>query len=169
MTKAKIAYNAQLPSDAELNRLFADVKTLHKFKVIDSAMRAGGKVVQKRARQLMPVSSPEDRFKRWKDGRIDTRREGEKSLKMSVVQRVDKLNWGASAIIGPKYPEGQKIYLMMEHKQDTRDVIAWDKGYVDFVIKKRNKLTQAFEEKKQAALAAAKVEAQKRIKDLMSV
>jgi len=166
---AKIKYNAKLPSDAKLDRIFANVKTLHNYKVMDSAMRAGGKVVQQRARQLMPKSERADTQKRWKDGRIDTRREGEKSLKMSVTQRVDKLNWGASAIIGPKYPDGQKIYFMMQHEKDTRDVVAWDKGYATTILKERNRLTQAFEEKKQAALAAAKVEAQKRIKDLMSV
>lgn len=166
---AKIAFRATLPSDAELNRLFADTPTLHKYGVMDKAMRAGGKVVQARARELMPTSDPEDRAKRWKDGKRDENRDGEKSLKMSITQRVDKHNWGASAIIGPKYPEGQKIYLMMEHKQDTRKVNAWGRGEVKTILKERNKLTQAYEEKKQAALTAAKKEALKQLKELLSI
>lgn len=166
---AKIAYNTKLPTDAELNRIFADIKTLHKYGVMDKSTRAGAKVVQGRARELMPASSPEDRFKRWKDGQRDTSREGEKSLKMTITQRVDKLDWGASAIIGPKYPDGQKIYLMMEHKEESRDVIAWDKGYAESILKERNKLTQAYEEKKAEALSAVKKEAQKQLSQLMSV
>lgn len=169
MAKAKIAFNAKLPTDAEASRLFADVPHLHKFKVMDKATRAGGKVIQKRARALMPVSSPEDRFKRWKDGQVDLSREGEKSLKMSITQRVDKLNWGAAALIGPKYPEGQKVYLAVEHKQDTRDVHAWDKGYVETILKHRNKLVQAYEEQKSQALLAVKREAQRQLKELFSV
>jgi hypothetical protein len=161
---ARFDIKIQLPSDADMKRMFDAVPALERYRVADQVVAAGARPITRRARQLMPRSKASDRAKWSKE-----RREGKgrwagldktalwKTVKL-VVRKGER--GGAVAVTGPEFTgsggAGQKVYLVAEHKQRGRRMIFWGRDGGRTKLKVRNVMVQAAGETKGEQLTAMK-------------
>ena len=147
----------KLPSDAEIKRMFDAVPALERYKVADAVVRAGVKPITDRARQLVPRGTAADRAKQSGKQRSASHVPLWKTVKAVVRTKRDA---GAVAVTGPEFTgsagAGQKIYLIAEHKSDTRRVFYWGKDQGRTVQKIRNIMVQAAEETRSQQLSIMK-------------
>lgn len=154
MSKTSLVIN--MPRDAEINAMFDAVPILERHKVPQRVLRAGAMVVKKRAVQLTPRGTEEDRNKRSARQRAAADWETRLYTTIGYVVRGGKRRRGGGvAVIGPTWPKGNKAYFFTSPK-GTRAQWFWGR-YIGIVNAKRNWLVQAFDETRQAQLAAMKV------------
>lgn len=156
---ARMDIKIQLPTDAELGRMFDAVPALERHQVGDKVVRAGAKPITKRAQSLIPRSKAADTDKRSKEQKAAA--DWTKPLWKTVKLAVRKYgNGGALAVTGPEYTgktgAGQKIYLIAEHKQKGRRMFFWGKDGGRTKIKIRNVIVQAADESRPESLTAMK-------------
>lgn len=156
-----------LPSDADLRKMFDAVPKLEKHQVADQVVRAGIRPITARARQLVPRSKASDRAKRSKKQRREN--PGLDSPLWKTIKHVVRTGRNAAAVAisgaehtGVKGP-GQKIYLIAEHKQNGRKVFYWGADAFQVKLKIRNVMVQAAEETRPAQLAAMKAKLRERL------
>lgn len=162
MARNGIDIRMNLPTDAELSKMFDAVPILERHRVSDRVVRAGGNVIAKRARQLAPQSAKTGSTKKWSkkmfiDGGTGgtARKKGEKPLWKTIKLIVRKgRNAGAISVVGPEWPEGNKAYFNTSPK--GRKQVLWGKRTGKVVAQIRNWIVQAFDETKTQQLAAMK-------------
>lgn len=148
----KLDVKHNLPTDAELKAMFDAVPILERHKVADKTVRAGAKVVIKRARQVAPRSTKEDREKRSAKQRSEA--EWNYPLWKTIKQVVRKYSHNASAIIGPEWPRGNKAYF--NTSPGGRKKVLWGKVTGEIIPAIRNWIVQAFDETRNQQLAVMK-------------
>lgn len=147
-----------LPSDAELEKMFNAVPQLERMGVADKAVRAGGRPIVKRARQLAPRSSRTGTSKkRSKNQR--TAADWDYPLWKTIKQVVRKYNTNAASVIGPEWPKGNKAYFNTSPK--GRRKFLWGRDTGEVVPQIRNWIVQAFDETRTEQLNAMKVSMKK--------
>lgn len=156
----KLDIKMNLPTDADLERMFDMVSKLEKYKVTDKVVEAGTAVVVKRARELAPRSTPQDRAKRSENQRNGKTKSGDKidwnyPLWKTIKRVIRKYNgrYGIG-IVGPEWPKGNKAYFNTSPK--GRKQVLWGKVTGRTVAQIRNWIVQAFDETKPAQLSAMK-------------
>lgn len=147
-----IKVNLNLPSDADMKRMFDAVPQLRKHDVMRAATKAGGKVIEKRARELTPRGKQSDRDKRSakQKAAADWNTPLWKTIKM-----VSKLyERAAVAVIGPAWPTGNKAYFFTS--TNGRRVFYWGRNMGRVATQVRNWIVQAADETKGEQLSAMK-------------
>lgn len=163
---ASFSMKVDFPTDAELDRMFDVVGAMHRYGAADKVVKAMGKIVLERAKQLVPRSKKNpkgDPTKKW--SQKYAHRVGEmplwQSLKL-VVRRTSKLSY---ALVGPMWREGSKAYFNMAYRKGSREVYLWGKAAGRSVQATRNWILQACDETKPQQIDAAKTELRKFLKD----
>lgn len=161
----KLDIRLDLPTDAELGRMFDAVPMLERHQVSHHVVRAGAQPILKRARQLAPRSTEEMRNKRSKNQRGGVDPAGKKiagtadwdyPLWKTIKMVVRKGRQAAGiAIIGPEWPKGNKAYFNTSPK--GRRQVLWGKVTGRVIPQIRNWIVQALDETKPQQLAAMKV------------
>jgi hypothetical protein len=156
----KLDVKINLPSDAELKRMFDAVPVLERYSVSDKVVRAGAKHIVNRARQLAPRSTQVDREKRSKSQRAsaDWNYPLWKTIKLVVRKYARAAGVG---VVGPEWPKGNKAYFNTSPR--GRQQVLWGKRTGRTIPQIRNWIVQAFDETKQKQLASMK----SKLKELM--
>lgn len=152
MARNGIDISHNLPSDAELDRMFNAVPILDRHKVADKVLRAGAKPIVKRAQQLAPRSTQEDRDKRTDAQRSSA--DWDYPLWKTIKHVVRKYRTGGFAAIGPEWPKGNKAYFNTSPK--GRKQVLWGRVTGRVIPQVRNWIVQAFDETKSQQLGAIK-------------
>lgn len=153
----------QLPTDAELNKMFNAVPALERHQVMDKVLTAGSRPVVRRARQLAPRSSPEDRAKR--SSSQQTQQSGidwNYPLWKTIGRVVRKYSHRGVAVIGPKSPRGNKVFFNVSPK--GRRQVLWGNRTGRVLPAIRNFIAQAFDETKTEQLQVMKT----KLKEVMA-
>jgi hypothetical protein len=131
---ARIEFKVKFPSDAELDRLFATVPVLERYKVLDKAARASAKVVAARAKVNAPRSSKTGTTEKWSRAMTTTgtpknktpRSRTEKPLWQTVGVTIKKYENTVWAGVGPTWPSGNKVFYNSAHlKGGERVEVQW--------------------------------------------
>lgn len=168
---ATMKIKLELPSDAEMKRMFDAIPALERHDAADKITRSAGMLVKKRLSQLIPRSSKSDIEKQSTEGK---KLDG-KSLK-TTPRRLFRKNSkaGGVSVVGPEYTgktgAGQKIFLIAKWKTESRHAEFWGHPGQTYtrrgapykaphgkvLQRSRNLVTQAFDETKQQQLSAMK-------------
>jgi len=154
MAKNALSIKMKLPTDKELVTMFGNVDTLQRYKALDNATRAAGKVVEKRARALSPRSKESDRKKRSAKQRASADWESV-PLHTTIKSVVRGYEVRSTTFIGPTFPHGNKAYFNQPTERQRKHVL-WGKDTGRMYIAARNWMVQAFEETKEQQLSAMK-------------
>lgn len=167
----RVDIKMDIPSDAELKRMFDAVPLLHRHQVFDKTLRAGSRPVVTRAKQLAPRSSATGTTDKWSakmlvDGGTGgtPRSKGETPLWKTIAQVVRKYTTAGVAVVGPKWPEGNKAYFNTGPNGRRQFFWGTDTGLV--VAQIRNWIVQAFDETKAAQLSAMKKKLQQLMREI---
>lgn len=158
----KLSVDVKLPTDAELERIFNAVPILERYKVGDKVTRAGAAVVVRRARQLAPRSTPEDRAKRSASQRKAA--DWDTPLWKTIAFVVRGYRRGATAVIGPRWPVGNKAYF--NTSPSGRRQVLWGVRTGRTIAQIRNWIVQAFDETRSEQLAAMKTKLTQLMNDI---
>lgn len=168
MAKNRVDVRIDMPSDAELSRMFDAVPLLDRHQVFDKVLRAGARPVVTRAKQLAPRSSKTGSKDKWSkkmlvDGGAGgtPRGKAETPLWKTIALVVRKYMKGGVSVVGPKWPEGNKAYF--NTGPSGRRQFLWGRNTGVVVAQIRNWIVQAFEETKPLQLSAMK----KKLRQLM--
>jgi hypothetical protein len=160
MAKNGIDMRLNLPSDADLKRMFDAVPILQRHKVADQTVRAGARPIVTKARQLAPRGDRTGTSKKRSKSQ-QAKANWNIPLWKTISMVVRKYAVNASAIVGPKWPEGNKAYF--NTGPGGRRQVLWGKVTGVTVPQIRNWIVQAFDETKPQQLSAMK----KKLKQLM--
>lgn len=144
---------SKLPSDAQLRAMFDAVPILERHQVADKTVRAGAKPVVTRARQLSPRSSKTGSAKKRSKAQ-QASADWNTPLYKTIKQVVRKYSANAFAVVGPKWPEGNKAYF--NTSPGGRKQVLWGKPTGKTIAAIRNWIVQAFDETKPQQLSAMK-------------
>jgi hypothetical protein len=166
-----VDFKMSFPTDEQLNKMFDAVPKLEQYKVLDKTVDAAAAVVVKRAQSLAPRSKDSDRKKRSKSQRDNA--DWNYPLWKTIGKVIRKYaNRYGLAVIGPKWPKGNKAYFNTSPKGNAGH--RWGKAgqqyqrtrngktetYTAMPAKPRaqirNWIVQAFDETKPQQLAAMK-------------
>lgn len=148
-----------MPTDAELKQMFDMVPKLNHYKVSDQVLRAGSMPIVRKAREKAPrgdipkagqkVGSSKKRSKKQRgEAKWDT------PLHTTIDHVVRKYQAGGVAVIGPRWPEGNKAYFNTSPK--GRREFLWGMMTGRVVPQIRNWIVQAFDETQPEQLSAMK-------------
>jgi hypothetical protein len=156
------------PTDAEIEKMFNAVPILERYVVQSATVRAGGRIVTKRARQLAPRSSNTGSKDKWSKSMYtgsesrSARKVSEVPLWKTVKQVVRKGRYSSLAVIGPEWPKGNKAHF--NTSPSGRRQVLWGTHTGKIVPQIRNWIVQAFDETRPQQLAAMK----RKLKQLMA-
>lgn len=153
-----------LPSDAELVRMFNAVPQLERHDVMGATTAAGAKVVSAKARELAPRSTERDRNKRSAKQKASANWNTQLHTTIAVVTR--RGNTRAFSIVGPKHPDGNKVWFNFSRK-GSRKHILWGRDTGRVYTNKTNFIKRAFDETRDAQLAAMKAALTKKVADMV--
>lgn len=148
----KLEVRINLPTDAELDKMFNAVPMLDRFKVGDQVIRAGTDPIVKRARELAPRDRSGHGKKRSKNQRAAAN--WEYPLWKTIKRVVRKYQKGTTGVVGPEWPLGNKAYF--DTSPNGRRVFYWGKATGKVKAQVRNWIVQAFDETKTQQLAVMK-------------
>jgi hypothetical protein len=153
MAKSGLDMKLDLPSDADMKRMFDAVPILTRHKVSDQTVRAGCKPIVTKARQLAPRGD--------KTGTSEKRSKAQQAkanwnvpLWKTIALVVRKYSANAAGIVGPKWPDGNKAYF--NTSPSGRKQVLWGKVTGVTVPQVRNWIVKAFDETKPQQLSAMK-------------
>lgn len=111
-----ITFKTNFASDAQIATMFGTVGAFERHKVGDRVVTAGSTVVLKRAKELAPRDIKNNAKKRSENQKNSVSKSGVKinwdiQLRTTMALKVVKTDMGAYAIVGPKYPDGNKAYF----------------------------------------------------------
>ena len=139
--QARTGISHNLPSDAQLRKMFDAIPILERHEVATKTLRAGVTPIMRQAKQLIPVGNDSDRDRRLEKQRGEA--DWETHLRDTIKTAVRKGNagnrGGAVGVVGPKYEPsgggggkkalqagpGGKIYLIGTWKKGTRIRKLW--------------------------------------------
>lgn len=168
MSKNGADVKMNLPTDAELVRMFDMVPHLERGKVIDTVVKAGCEPIVKRARDLAPRSTGKSKRSKSQAAKADWAYPLWKTIKR-VIRKYD--NRYGLGVIGPEWPKGNKAYFNTSPKGRKRKL--WGKdpdpngGLSAVAPQVRNWIVQAFDETKSEQTSAMKDELTKQIDKMM--
>lgn len=179
---AGISFKMDFPTDAELNRMFDAIPKLEKFGVLDKAIRPAAKIVAKRAGQLAPPEKPRSEKEKNKRS-ISQRSEANWNIPLrstiGLVVRKYQNRYGM-AVIGPKWPQGNKAYFNTSPKGNKGHLWGYagqsyprrdGKVHIAAAAKPRAQIrdwiVQAFDETRPQQLASIKEELTKLTNQMM--
>jgi hypothetical protein len=139
-----------LPTDAEIERMFDMAGKLDRYKVADQVVRAAAQPVLQRARELCPRQTGRDKRSLKQRGEARWNIPLWKTIKMVVR----KYSYSSMSVIGPEWPTGNKAYFNTSPK--GRVQVLWGKRTGKIVAQIRNWIVQAFDETKPAQTEAIK-------------
>ena len=148
----KLDIRHNLPTDNELGRMFNAVPILDRHKVADKVLTAGAQPIVKRARQLAPRSSQEDRDKRSAKQRASG--DWDYPLWKTIKRVIRKYRTGGYAAVGPEWPKGNKAYF--NTSPSGRREYFWGKASGRTRVTVRNWIVQAFDETRSDQLGSMK-------------
>lgn len=153
----RIDIKHNLPSDQGLARMFDAVPQLRKHDVMNAVLRSGSKVVVDRAKKEAPRGRPEDRRKRSKSQRAQYDWENPPLWRTvtRVIRGGKRAKRSAIAIIGPRFPDGNKAYFNQPRAKKRRHVL-WGRDVGRTYIVARNWLAIAFDSTRAQQLSAMK-------------
>jgi hypothetical protein len=169
----KLDIKIKMPSDAEINKMFNAVPILERHRVADQVVRAGSRAVVRKARALAPRSTTSGSVSKWSQKMYETggtgdkgtpRKKGEIPLWKTIAVVVRKYHTNGTAIVGPKYNEGNKAYF--NTGPSGRKQVLWGRVTGKTVPQLRNWIVQAFDETKSEQLAAMKKKLQQKMKEI---
>lgn len=167
----KLDIRIDMPTDAELERMFHAVSVLDRYQVFDKTLRAGSRPVVARARQLAPRSSATGTTDKWSrkmlvDGGTGgaPRSRGETPLWKTIALVIRKYTRAGVSVVGPKWPEGNKAYFNTGPSGRRQFFWGDDTGLV--VAQIRNWIVQAFDETRALQLAAMKKKLQQLMREI---
>ena len=105
----KLDLKIEFPSDAELKKMFDAVPRLQRYNVSDKAVNAAARIVARRAKQLAPRQTAQQRKKRSAKQAKEANWNIPLYQTIAVVVRKYAIN--AAGIVGPKWPDGNKAYF----------------------------------------------------------
>ena len=158
----KLDIRHNLPTDNELGRIFNAVPILERHKVADKVLTAGAQPIVKRARQLAPRSSQEDRDKRSAKQRASG--DWDYPLWKTIKRVIRKYRTGGYAVIGPEWPKGNKAYF--NTSPSGRRQVLWGRPTGRTVAAVRNWIAQAFDETRGAQLTQMKAKLKSLMQDI---
>jgi len=119
-------------SSDRLNKLLGTVPDEVAFAVYDKALPAAGRVVQKRAKENAPRSA-----RNAKGGREKMSKKSQAAwtsipladlIIVKIIGKGKKAGAPPMALVGPKYPEGNKGNFVHPMKQTTKRQVLWGKA-----------------------------------------
>lgn len=168
----KLDVKINLPSDAELKRMFDAVPILERYGVSDKVVRAGAKPIVDRARKLAPRSASTGSTELWSkkmfvDGGTGgtPRSRNEKPLWKTIKLVVRKYSRAAAiSVIGPEWPDGNKVFFNVSN--GGRKQVLWGKRTGRTIPAIRNWIVQAFDETKTQQLSLMKAKLRSLMDDI---
>ena len=160
----KLDIKINLPTDAELDRMFDMVPKLERYKVGDEVIKAGTAPIVKRARELAPRSSKTGTAKKRSRKQINAAN-WNIPLWKTIKRVVRKYQKGTLGVVGPEWPSGNKAYFNTSPK--GRRQVLWGKATGKIVAQIRNWIVQAFDETKAEQLAAMKSKLKEKVDQMM--
>ena len=158
----KLDLKIEFPSDAELKKMFDAVPRLQRYNVSDKAVNAAARIVARRAKQLAPRQTAQQRKKRSAKQAKEANWNIPLYQTIAVVVRKYAIN--AAGIVGPKWPDGNKAYF--NTGPGGRRQVLWGKHTGVVVPQIRNWIVKAFDETKTQQLEAMKKSLKKSMKEL---
>lgn len=136
--------------DAALEQLPVKVQ----LAALESGVRPAAKVLQQRVKELTPRSRTSGSSRLWSK-KTKAARSGEPELRATVATKVLKpKNNIASALVGFRWPTGNKAHFVLPMKKSTRKVVLWGRVTGREVAKHNDWLRQAFDETRQKQISA---------------
>lgn len=148
----KVDLTHNLPSDAELARMFDAVPILKRHAVADQTVRAGTAPIVRRARQLAPRGNNRDRSLRSAKQKAEA--DWDYPLWKTIKRVVRKYAANALGVVGPEWPKGNKAYF--NTSPGGRRQVLWGRHTGKIIPQIRNWIVQAFDETRPQQLAAMK-------------
>jgi hypothetical protein len=160
----KLDIKTNMPTDAELDRMFDAVDKLERYAVGDAVIKAGVEPIVKRARELAPRSSKTGTAKKRSRTQINAAN-WNIPLWKTIKRVVRKYQKGTIGVVGPEWPAGNKAYFNTSPK--GRRQVLWGKVTGKVVAQIRNWIVQAFDETKPEQLEAMKAKLKEKIDQMM--
>ena len=148
----KLDIKIDMPTDAELERMFDAVPKLERYRVGDQVVRAGTAPIVKRARELAPRGNAVDRKKRAKTQRGAAN--WDIPLWKTIKRVIRKYQKGTLGVVGPEWPSGNKAYFNTSPK--GRRVFYWGKDAGKTKAQIRNWIVDAAEQTRSEQLSLMK-------------
>lgn len=181
-----------LPTDRELERMLNLVPKFDRYKVLDQAVSVAGTPILRRAQQLAPDGNAK---RQWSKRRAQPQREGrpgpmtipwagkrwkpEKGtdagdtpfrwktpLKKTVSKRVKKYTSSAVVLVGPRRPEGNKVFF--NAGPNGRQQWLWGRKQSKTIRAIEHFVKKAFDETKREQLGKMKARLRELIDQAMS-
>ncbi len=125
---AKMQFTVKMPKDAELDRIFATIPVLDRYKVTDKAIRAAAKPVVDRAKEIAPRSSRTGTAKKryMKNAKDKTKSYNwDYPVWRTIKATVRKYSAATFAAVGPAWPLGNKVFFNSAHIKGSRTEVLW--------------------------------------------
>ncbi len=160
----KLDVKMQLPTDAELERMFNMVPKLERWQVGDAVIKAGTQPIVTRARALAPRSSKTGSAKKRSKNQVNSAN-WNIPLWKTIKRVVRKYQNGTLGVVGPEWPAGNKAYFNTSPK--GRRQVLWGKRTGKVVAQIRNWIVQAFDETRSEQLSNMKATLSTKIDQVM--
>ena len=159
-----LSIKMDLPTDAELAKMFDAVSLLRRHDVMRTTTKAGGRVVEVRAKAIAPRGTEADRNKRSAKQKAAADWNTRLHTTIGMVTRGG--NRRSFTIIGPRYPKGNKAYLNSPKSGERRHVL-WGRDTGRIKVSIRNWIVQAFDETRGEQLSQMKGALTKKVDEMM--
>ena len=142
--------------EKELNRILSTVPGLMQAAAFEGGLRPAANVVKRRLKELTPKSKQNSKGGRDKwSAKTRESRGGEKELHQeTAVKLLRPKNRSAAALIGYRWPGGNKGHFVIPMKKDTRRQVLWGRDTGKEVRKGDDILKRSLDETRQAASTA---------------
>ena len=108
---SKKSVSVTITETIDMNKILVQLPLMLQRGALDKALRAAGKVVQRRARELCPRSSHTDSRELWSK-KTAADRSNAKPLAETIGVVVRKYDTTSVAVVGPQYPAGSLGHLV---------------------------------------------------------
>jgi len=163
---AGLRLKIDLPTDAELAKMFDAVPMLKRHDVMGTVTTAGAKVIVERAKQLAPRGTQSDRDKR--SAKQKAAANWNIRLHTTIAYVTRKGNRRAFSIVGPRHPSGNKANFNSPKSGSRRHVLWGNRTRIQQRKADRNWMVQAFDESRQQQLSAMKSALTQKVNEMMT-
>lgn len=164
MARNALDIRMELPSDADMKRMFDAVPKFAKHDTLAEAVAGAAMVVRAEARRRAPRSRPEDRRKRSKSQRASANWEGV-PLNATVDFAIRQYKNAAFGVVGPKHPHGNKAYFNQPRSRSRKHIL-WGRNVGRIYTATRNWIVEAFDTTKSQQLDKMKAVLKKKLDEM---
>ena len=119
----------------------------------DKGLRPAANVFNRRVKELTPRSKNTRTTDKW-DAKVKNERQGELPLWKTTKVKLWRSSTGFSlGMVGFEWPKGNKGYLVIQHRSESRRVVYWG-NRTQRLARKVDVLKRAFDDARQPAAAA---------------